>query len=347
MKSTDFSAAGQAAAGALVSVGPGELVAVKPGELVSVGHGGVSTTPTMPTNSPLTVVQRRDLARCEKIIEKGLQTFREVGNALIEIKEKSLYRNDYATFQDYCQERWGFSRQRAHQLIQGAKVAERMSTAVDTPIPNERVARELNRVPSDQQVHVWQESVERADGVPTADDVRAVVGGQLGDPGDHGARDPADPGDHGDQDADVGGEHGDHGKPTKKQGRPVGETITSEILTDTNAEVMPDLTAKVAQMVDVPVSMVEAAGRLLASGRSDLIQAVDAGTMHLNDAIEMMTTEFLAGVALDRIETAIRAALAECPEPELPAFKTNLADLLSRMVKKLTEEQNTETVRPT
>jgi len=155
----------------------------------------MTTMLTMPPRLTLTAAEQHDLSRCEKIIERGLLTFREVGLALIEIKEKSLYRNDHATFSEYCRERWGFSRQRAHQLIQGAKVADRMSTAVDTPIPSERVARELNRVPPDQQVQVWQESVERADGVPTAEDVRAVVGGQLDD---HDAPDVRGDGDHGD-----------------------------------------------------------------------------------------------------------------------------------------------------
>jgi len=45
------------------------------------------------------------------------------------------------TFETYCRERWGFSRQRGHQLIEAAQVAGSLSTTVDTP--NERQAREL------------------------------------------------------------------------------------------------------------------------------------------------------------------------------------------------------------
>ena len=77
------------------------------------------------------------LAECEQVIERGLGTFLEVGGALLSIRDQRLYKEQHATFEDYCRTRWGFSRQRAHQLIAAAEV----STIVD--VQNEGQAREL------------------------------------------------------------------------------------------------------------------------------------------------------------------------------------------------------------
>ncbi len=46
------------------------------------------------------------LAECEAVIEKGMDTFLEVGNALLRIRDERLYRVGFSTFQEYCQARW-------------------------------------------------------------------------------------------------------------------------------------------------------------------------------------------------------------------------------------------------
>jgi hypothetical protein len=48
--------------------------------------------------------ERRSLL--EDIIDRGFQTFLEVGSALKEIKERKLWSPEYASFEDYCQGRW-------------------------------------------------------------------------------------------------------------------------------------------------------------------------------------------------------------------------------------------------
>jgi hypothetical protein len=45
-------------------------------------------------------------ATVEDIIERGLQTFMEVGTALKEIKERKLWQPEYASFDDYCYQRF-------------------------------------------------------------------------------------------------------------------------------------------------------------------------------------------------------------------------------------------------
>lgn len=93
---------------------------------------------------PLSDPEREQLASCEATIEQGLATFIAVGNALMTIRDSRLYRQGFASFEDYCRQRWGMSRPRAYQLIDAASV----STVVDTA--NEAQARELAPLKSDE-----------------------------------------------------------------------------------------------------------------------------------------------------------------------------------------------------
>lgn len=115
------------------------------------------------------------LVSCEQRIERGLKTFIDVGQALAEIRDSRLYKGTHDTFEDYCRERWGFSRQRAQQFTAAAELA---TTMVDTGLPtptNERQTRELAKVPEAERAEVWREAVERTEGKPTAAAVREVA----------------------------------------------------------------------------------------------------------------------------------------------------------------------------
>lgn len=104
---------------------------------------------TTPTNGKaplvagdLTPGERRHLGMLEKRIQRGLNTFREVGEALMEIRDERLYRETHATFDSYCRDRWQFDRNRAYQLISAAEVANALPPEYP-PIANEAQAREL------------------------------------------------------------------------------------------------------------------------------------------------------------------------------------------------------------
>lgn len=56
------------------------------------------------------------LTRFEERIQQGLASFIEVGEALSAIRERRLYRATHGTFEDYCREKWGMSRIRAHHM---------------------------------------------------------------------------------------------------------------------------------------------------------------------------------------------------------------------------------------
>lgn len=103
----------------------------------------------------------RSLADCEAVIERGLNTFVEVGAALMEIRDSRLYRSTHGDFDTYCQDRWGFSRRRAGQMIEAAEVGTMVPTS------NERQARALAPLKDDPEVmaEVMAEVAEEADKV--------------------------------------------------------------------------------------------------------------------------------------------------------------------------------------
>lgn len=119
------------------------------------------------------------LAECEAVIERGLATFVEVGEALRRIRDERLYRESHGTFEDYCRERWEMSRKRAYDLMAAEEVRALLSPIGDTPT-NEAQARELAplRDKPERMAEAWAEAQDtaRENGRPvTAADVRAVV----------------------------------------------------------------------------------------------------------------------------------------------------------------------------
>ena len=92
----------------------------------------------------------RSLQELEAVIGRGIKSFIDTGLALAEIRDQRLYRVDFATFEDYCQKKWNWTRQRSNQLIDAARVAVNLTTIVVKPL-NEAQARELVRLPPDRQ----------------------------------------------------------------------------------------------------------------------------------------------------------------------------------------------------
>jgi hypothetical protein len=112
--------------------------------------------------------EKRRLKKLEGIVERGMSTFIEVGNALTEIRRDKLYRlspfgGQGATFEEYAFRKFGHSRAHANRHIKAAEVQTILSPIGDkTPgenrLPNEAVARELARLLKwpDQLKQAWE-----------------------------------------------------------------------------------------------------------------------------------------------------------------------------------------------
>lgn len=127
-------------------------------------------------DTSLTITEETRLAELEAVIEHGLKTFVDVGNALLEVRDSRLYRKEYSTFEDYCRDRWGMSKRYANYQIEAARTIGNLGTIVPTLPATESQARPLTSLPPEVQAEAWQRAVETApDGKITAAHVQSVV----------------------------------------------------------------------------------------------------------------------------------------------------------------------------
>jgi hypothetical protein len=105
------------------------------------------------------------LTECEEIIRTRLRSFFEVGEALLKIKEKKLYRTRFTTFEAYCRDRWDFSRVHAYQLLHASEIRTRLLPISRDVLPeNERQIRPLVGLPAKLAEKAWLKAVKLAGG---------------------------------------------------------------------------------------------------------------------------------------------------------------------------------------
>lgn len=128
----------------------------------------------------LTITRDKErLAELEGVIQRNLQSFYEVGRALMEIRDNRLYQHKngggYQTFEDYCREVWDIGRRNAYYLMDAATVIENVNNCSQKPA-TESQARPLARLEPEKQKVAWQKAVETApEGKVTAAHVQKVV----------------------------------------------------------------------------------------------------------------------------------------------------------------------------
>jgi hypothetical protein len=83
-------------------------------------------------------VGARTLVQCEAAIKASLTGawgyYLDIGDALAEIKIGRLYTAHYTTFEEYCQDTWGFTRMTAGRYIKAANVTKMLQNA-GKPVP--------------------------------------------------------------------------------------------------------------------------------------------------------------------------------------------------------------------
>lgn len=117
------------------------------------------------------------LERLENTIQEGLETFRQVGEALTEIHAKKLWRAyGFETFREYLDVRWSFKKSYAHYLMKSAQIAGELEDQGIEPPKTEAVARELAKAPKEERAEVLEETRERTGKEePTAKEVKETI----------------------------------------------------------------------------------------------------------------------------------------------------------------------------
>ncbi len=137
----------------------------------------------------LTSDEQRDRLHLERKVERA---FYEAGKALRELRSRRLYRSTHKTFEEYCQDRFGFTRRHINYLIAGSVVVDnlKMGTNRSQNLPtapmgtnrsqilptSEYQIRPLTKLEPSQQREVWQQAVAEAGGkVPSNRLVKSLV----------------------------------------------------------------------------------------------------------------------------------------------------------------------------
>ena len=131
----------------------------------------------------LTPDEERERHRLELKVQRA---FYEAGVALKSLRERKLYRSTHRNFEEYCGDRFGFSRRHPYRLIDAASVVdnlcpngtqETLGTKKIQILPtSERQVRDLVSLEPEQQREIWHKAVEIADGkVPSGRIVKGIV----------------------------------------------------------------------------------------------------------------------------------------------------------------------------
>lgn len=129
----------------------------------------------MKDDPALTKSETNRLIGLERIVARTKAGFLECGEALMEIRDKRLYRETHGTFEAYCEEKWNLKRRRAYQLMEAATSDNFVQNfAHSDKKVNESQARALAGVPEAEREAVIEAA--QADGKPlTAASIKAAA----------------------------------------------------------------------------------------------------------------------------------------------------------------------------
>jgi len=127
---------------------------------------------------PLSIIERAKRENLVQVVHDNKAAILKTAIALAGIRDEKLYRETHANFADFVRDEFQFEKSHAYRLCDWATVAANVSPIGENP--GESHARELKRLPDEQQADAWEESLSSNEGTPTAKDVAEVVERRLG-----------------------------------------------------------------------------------------------------------------------------------------------------------------------
>ena len=106
---------------------------------------------------------QQEFERLDQIVRDGIQTYLKVGEALLEIKLRQLYKQEYDNWQDYCMDRVGYTARRVDQMIAGWQaytvIENARSENPQLPSPtSEYQIRPIATKDTDEIIGAWQDT---------------------------------------------------------------------------------------------------------------------------------------------------------------------------------------------
>lgn len=103
--------------------------------------------------------KKRSMKELEAIIRSGFKSYHEMGAALLEIRDRRLYKKTHSSFGEYCKQKWDYTEASINRFIAAAKLASRLAP-IGVP-RNESILRPLVKLHPKQQTRVWQCAMEK------------------------------------------------------------------------------------------------------------------------------------------------------------------------------------------
>lgn len=141
---------------------------------------GLPAAPQEYKLGPLSRQELLELLRHEKTIARGLDTFQEVGDALLAVRDGQLYRGKYGSFEEYLAQRWKLGARYGRNLMSAARTGRLLADArkdqPELPMPtSESQLRPLSGLPEEKRVETYAAAARAAGGkAPTAKEVQSA-----------------------------------------------------------------------------------------------------------------------------------------------------------------------------
>jgi hypothetical protein len=131
-------------------------------------------TPSTSIARELDATESARLAELELVVERGIGTFKAVGDALAEISNHRLYRATHATFKEYVETKWKMAVRTAYEHIQRAELVKSLpeECANFAQIINPSQARELAKIQPERRAEVLE--VAAGKGKVTAKSIKSA-----------------------------------------------------------------------------------------------------------------------------------------------------------------------------
>lgn len=160
-----------------------------PSEIVKFEVVSPETAAQEPTSAlpPPTVSDdaNQEFARLDGVVRQGLGTFKEVGLALAEIRDRELWlAGGHTSWAAYCHAVGGLTKTHANRLINSSEIANHLTqvTPIGVTPSSESQVRPLCRLKTQEtQAAAWSRAVELANGQPTAKLISDVVAELMAD----------------------------------------------------------------------------------------------------------------------------------------------------------------------
>lgn len=102
----------------------------------------------------LSAAEQTRFFELKDIIRENLIACFDVGAALLEIRNSKLYRQDFDTFEEFCQVQYKIGKSSAYRLIEASEVRAKLEPEQAELVTNESQARALANVPPEKREEV-------------------------------------------------------------------------------------------------------------------------------------------------------------------------------------------------